>query len=193
MNKTKLTILIMVLISTSIFAWDGERKGFQLGLGFGSGYEVYNGIQWDAISSDKDSNKSWVFAASPKIGYAFNNNITLFYTRYPLLYSVKSSNGNDVGITSCTEALQLVYFLEDKAPSFFFGLGTGIGYFFDQEVNSEPAMNYSPNSLKGLGLMASMGFEPFKHITTELAIHHRSPQKDASVFAFSLLVSVLGY
>ena len=193
MNKTKLTILIMVLISTSIFAWDGERKGFQLGLGFGLGYEVYDGIQWDAISSGGHSNKSWAFAASPKIGYAFNNNIALFYTRYPLLYNVKSTSGNDVGITSCTEALQLVYFLEDKTPSFFFGLGTGIGYYFDQEVNAEPAMNYSPNSLKGLGLMASMGFEPFKHITTELAIHYRSPQKDASVFAFSLLVSVLGY
>jgi len=193
MNKTKLTILIMVLISTSIFAWDGERKGFQLGLGFGLGYEVYDGIQWDAIGSGGHSNKSWAFAASPKIGYAFNNNIALFYTRYPLLYNVKSTSGNDVEITSCTEALQLVYFLEDKAPSFFFGLGTGIGYFFDQEVNAEPAMNYSPNSLKGLGLMASMGFEPFKHITTELAIHYRSPQKDASVFAFSLLVSVLGY
>ncbi len=193
MNKTKLTILIMVLISTSIFAWDGERKGFLLGLGFGSGFDIYNGIQWDAIGPDKESNASWAFAASPKIGYAFNNNIALFYTRYPLSYNVKSSSGNDVEITSCTEALQLVYFLEDQAPSFFFGLGTGIGYFFDQEVFDEPAMNYSPNSLKGLGIMASMGFEPFKHITTELAIHYRTPQKDASVFAFSLLVSVLGY
>jgi len=193
MNKTKITILIMVFISTSIFAWDGERKGFLLGLGFGSGFDVYNGIQWDAIGPDKDSNASWVFAASPKIGYAFNNNIALFYTRYPLSYNVKSSTGSEVEIISCTEAFQLVYFLEDQTPSFFFGLGTGIGYFFDQEVMDEPAMNYSPNSLKGLGLMASMGVEPLKHITTELAIHYRTPQKDASVFAFSLLVSVLGY
>jgi hypothetical protein len=193
MNKTKLTILIMLFITTSIFAWDGERKGFILGLGFGSGFEVYNGIQWDAISSEKDSNASWAFAASPKIGYAFNNNIALLYTRYPLTYNVKSSNGSDVGIISCTEALQVFYFLDDKAPSFFFGLGTGIGYFFDQEVMDEPAMNYSPNSLKGFGLMASMGFEPFKHITTELVIHYRAPQKNASVFAFSLLVGVLGY
>ena len=193
MNKMKLTILIMVFISTSIFAWDGERKGFLLGLGFGSGFDIYNGIQWDAIGPDKDSNASWAFAASPKIGYAFNNNIALFYTRYPLSYNVKSSDGSDVEITSCTEALQLVYFLEDQAPSVFFGLGTGIGYFFDQEVFDEPAMNYSANSLKGLGLMASMGFELFKHITTELAIHYRIPQKDASVLAFSLLVSVIGY
>jgi hypothetical protein len=193
MNKTKLTILIMLVISTSLFAWDGERKGFLLGLGFGLGYEAYTGVQWDAISSDKDSNKSWAFAASPKIGYAFNNNIALVYTRSPLTYNVKTSTGTDVGIISCTEALQVIYFLEDQAPSIFFGLGTGIGYFFDQEVIDEPAMNYSPNSLKGFGLMASMGFEPFKHITTELAVHYRAPQKDASVFAFSLLVSALGY
>lgn len=193
MNKMKGTILIMLFISTSIFAWDGERKGFLLGLGFGSGFEAYNGIQWDAIGPDKDSNATWAFAASPKIGYAFNNNIALLYTRYPLSYNVKSLTGSDVGIISCTEALQLVYFLEDQAPSVFFGLGTGIGYFFDQEVMDEPAMNYSPKSLKGLGLMASVGLEPFKHITTELAIHYRIPQKDASVLAFSLLVSVIGY
>jgi len=193
MKRSKLTIVLMLFISTSILAWDGERKGFVLGLGFGPGYDVYNGIQWDAIGPDADSNTSWGSAASPKIGYAFNNNIALFYTRYPLSYNVKSSNGNDVGIVSCTEALQVVYFLEDQAPSLFFGLGAGVGYFFDQEVLAEPAMNYSPNSLKGIGAMASIGFEPFKHITTELALNYRAPQKDASVFAFSLLVSVMGF
>ncbi|MBI9107809.1 MAG: hypothetical protein JEZ04_13765 [Spirochaetales bacterium] len=193
MKKTILTILIMLFISTSIFAWDGERKGFILGLSLGSGFEVHNGIQWDAIGPDTDSNASWAFAASPKIGYAFNNNIAVFYTRYPLTYDLKSTTGSDVGIISCTEALQVIYFLEDKAPSFFFGLGAGIGYFFDQEVMDEPAMNYSPNSLKGLGLMASMGFEPIKHIITELVIHYRVPQEEASVFAFSLLVGTIGY
>ncbi|MBC8374722.1 MAG: hypothetical protein H8E26_01685 [FCB group bacterium] len=189
----KLKIVLMLFISTSILAWDGERKGFVLGLGFGPGYDVYSGIQWDAIGADEGSNSSWGFAASPKIGYALNNNTALFYTRYPLSYNVKSSKGSDVGIISCTEALQLVHFLEDQAPSMFFGLGTGIGYFFDQEVKAEPSMNYSPNSLKGLGLLASVGFEPFKHITTELAIHYRAPQKDASVFAFTLLVSAMGF
>lgn len=193
MNKVKLSFLIMVFISTTLFAWDGERKGFLLGLGFGTGYDIYNGIQWDAIGSDKDSNASWGFAASPKIGYAFNNKIALVYTRYPLTYDVKSSTGSDVGIISCTEAIQLIFFLEDQAPSLFVGLGTGVGYFFDQEVMDEPTMNYSPNSLKGLGLMALVGVEPIKHITTEFAIHYRAPQMDASVFAFTLLVSVLGY
>jgi len=193
MNKTRGTIFLMLIISTSILAWDGEREGIVLGLGFGPGYDAYSGIQWDAIGPDKDSNASWAIAISPKIGYAFNNNVALFYTRYPLSYSVKSSYGNDVEVISCTEALQLVYFLEDQAPSLFFGFGAGIGYFFDEEVLVEPEMNYSPNSLKGYGLMASIGFEPFKHITTELTVNYRAPQRDASVVAFSLLVTVLGF
>lgn len=193
MKKTILLISIILFISTPIFAWDGERKGFLLGLSLGAGFETHNGIQWDAISSEKESNSSWGFAASPKIGYGFNNNIALCYTRYPLTYDVQSAAGSYVGIISCTEALQLFYFLEEQAPSFFFGLGAGVGYFFDEDVMDEPAMNYSPNSLKGLGLLASVGFEPFKHITTELVVHYRIPQPDSSVFAFSLLVGALGY
>lgn len=187
-------ILAMLLVSvTTSYGWDGNRKGFLLGVGFGMGYDSYSGIQYNSISPEKHDNSTLAFAASPRIGYAFNNQMTIMYARHPLTFSVESDNGEDVNITTCTESLQFSYFFEDSAPSLYLGVGAGIGYFFDEETFDEPGMNYSSESLKGVGLYGIVGFEPIKHVTTELAIHYRSPQDGASDVAVSLLIGVLGY
>ncbi|MDA3899077.1 MAG: hypothetical protein PF637_01015 [Spirochaetes bacterium] len=54
-------------------------------------------------------------------------------------------------------------------------------------------MNYSEESLKGIGIYGIVGIEPMKHITTEIAIHFRSPQAGSTDLAVSLLVGVIGY
>jgi len=53
--------------------------------------------------------------------------------------------------------------------------------------------NYSSDALKGIGLVGTIGFEPIKHLSTELSLHYKSPQSGASDFGVSLLVCVLGY
>ncbi len=189
MIKRLIILLALVAFTTgSAYAWDGQRQGFLLGLGFGGGYNSFTGIQYDPISSEKTDKTAFAFAASPRIGYAINNQLAFYYSRHPIVFSITNENDKDITITSCIEALMAHYYLTDAAPSLYFGAGAGIGYFFDDATS-----NYSKDSLKGIGVIGTVGFEPIKHIFTEFSLHYKSPQQDASDFSISILIGVLGY
>ena len=192
--RTGFKVMLLALITTVTFnstakaGWDGQRKGFLLGIGFGAGYDSYSGVQYDLISARSKDNSTFAFAASPRIGYAFNNRMAFFYSRHPFVFSVENDQQKDITITSCIEALQVHYYLSDASPSLYLGLGGGIGYFFDDKTS-----NYSKDALKGIGLIGTVGYEPIKHVSTELSLHFKSPQDGASDFGVSLLVTILGY
>ena len=118
---------LLLLTAGSVRAWDGERKGFLLGLGLGIGYDSYSGVQYDEIGPEEEDNSSVAFAASPRIGYAWNNRIGLFYSRHPFMFSVKNESNDDVTITTCIESIEMLYYLQETAPSLYLGLGAGIG------------------------------------------------------------------
>ncbi len=189
MKKRLFGLLALMLFTTgSANAWDGNRQGFLLGLGLGAGYNRFTGIQYDPIGPEKVDNRSFALAASPRIGYAVNNQLALYYSRHPIVFSLKNENDKEINITSCIEALMAHYYLTDTAPSLFFGAGAGVGYFFDDDTS-----NYSKDSLKGIGVIGTVGFEPVKHLSAELSLHYKSPQQGASDFSISILVNVLGY
>ncbi|MDA3899076.1 MAG: hypothetical protein PF637_01010 [Spirochaetes bacterium] len=118
--KIKNAAILLILFTTTgnAFAWDGNIEGFMLGIGFGFGYDEYTGIQYDSISSKKHNNNSIAFAASPRISYAFNDQMAIMYARHPLTYTVESDTGNDVKITTCTEGVQFMYFFEKRLHLF---------------------------------------------------------------------------
>ncbi|MCK5115398.1 MAG: hypothetical protein KAR44_02285 [Candidatus Aegiribacteria sp.] len=188
--KARLVIIItlMLLTAGSARAWDGERKGFLLGLGLGIGYDSYSGVQYDEIGPEEEDNSSVAFAASPRIGYACNNRLSFFYSRHPFIFSVKNEENDDVTITTCIESLEVQYYLEERAPSLYLGLGAGIGYFFHDGTS-----NYSREALKGIGILGTVGYEPIRHLSAEISLHYKSPQEGASDIGVSLLVNVLGY
>ena len=183
-----LAALSLTLVPHKAQAWDGERQGLLLGIGVGAGAYSYSGIQYDLISPEEKSESGSALAISPKIGYAFNNNWALLYSRHPFLFSASDDTGKDHDMTSCIESLEVLYFLDERAPSLYLGLGAGVGYFFDDSVS-----NYSSDALKGIGLVGTVGYEAFKHVTAELSLHLKSPQSGATDLGVSLIVSVLGY
>jgi hypothetical protein len=189
LRRALLVLLVLVFASTSVAnAWDGQRKGFLLGIGFGAGFDSYSKIQYDPISPVKEDNSQFAFAASPRIGYAINNQLAIYYSRHPLLFSVKTAENKDLALTSCIEAISMQYYFSDKAPSVYVGGGAGVGYFFDSKKS-----NYSVHALKGIGLFGTVGYEPRKHILSEFSLHYKSPQSGSSDIGVTLLVSVLGY
>jgi hypothetical protein len=188
-NKYFRTVLFLLsLVVGEATAWDGQRQGFLLGIGFGAGFDSFSGVQYDELGTDKMDNSSIAFAASPRIGYAINNRMAFYYSRHPLVYGVENEFGKDVSIVTCIEALQFQYYLNETGPSFYFGVGGGIGYLFDDEIS-----NYSSKSLKGIGFIGAAGYEFLKHYSTEFSIHYKSPQNESSNLGVSLLVTILGY
>lgn len=183
-----LLALVVLIASSSAYAWDGERQGFLLGVGFGVGLESYSGIEYDYVGLDSEDNTTLAFAMSPRVGYAPSNQLAFYYSRHPFIFSAKNEAGEDFKLFSCTEALMAQYYLEESAPSVYFGFGAGVGYFMEFEVS-----NYSDDALKGFGLLGTVGFEPIKHFSSELSLHYKLPQESASDFGISILVNVLGY
>jgi hypothetical protein len=189
LRRALFVLLILVLATASIAnAWDGERKGFLLGIGFGAGFDSYSKIQFDPISAVKDDNSHLAFAASPRIGYAINNQLAIYYSRHPFVFSVKTAENKDLALTSCIEAISMQYYFSDKAPSIYVGGGAGVGYFFDSKKS-----NYSVHALKGIGMFGAVGFEMRKHLSTEFSLHYKSPQNGSSDIGVALLINVLGY
>ena len=188
MKKIFIMAISAMLCLASASAWDGERKGFQMGIGFGGGFDSYSGIRYDSLGSGEDDHSGIAFTALPRIGFAFTNRIALYYSRHPFTYVVENESGKDVNITTCIESIHMDYYLRDSAPSLFFGLGAGVGYFMDDDT-----LNWSEDALKGPGVFGTIGFEPVKHITTELSVHYKSQQSGASNLGVSLIVSAIGY
>ncbi len=191
--KIKLALLLALLLVTAGSAnawgwWDGERQGFLLGFGMGAGFDSYSGIRYDPVGLAEEDNDAFAIAMSPRIGYAISNQVALYYSRHPFIYKVDDAAGDEVTITSCIEALQVQYFLAETAPSLYFAVGAGVGYFMDFDTS-----NYSADALKGFGMVGTIGVEPIKHLSAELSLHYKSPQSGASDFGVSLLVNVLGY
>ncbi|MCB9365917.1 MAG: hypothetical protein H6508_01840 [Calditrichaeota bacterium] len=187
-KKLLLILALLILLPQVCGAWDGERKGFLLGIGFGAGVDSYSGVQYDKLGPQENSDTKLAFAASPRIGYAINDQVAFYYSRHPFLFPVKDAAGKDVAITSCIEALQAHYFLSKAAPSPYLGFGGGVGYFFDDSIS-----NYSGESLKGIGVIATAGYEAIKHVSAEFSLHFKSPQSGATDVGATLLVTVLGY
>jgi hypothetical protein len=189
LRRALFILLTLVFATASIAnAWDGERKGFLLGIGFGGGFDSYSGIQYNPISSVKEDNSQFAFAASPRIGYAINNQLAIYYSRHPLVFSVKTDENKDLGITSCIEAISMQCYFSGKTPSIYVGGGAGVGYFFDSKKS-----NYSVHALKGIGLFGTVGFEPRRHVSSEFSLHYKSPHKGASDTGMTLLINILGY
>jgi len=174
-----LTTVVMMLIgiSGSAFAWDGERQGFLLGLGIGL----------DATNNNPeygDSKTEVGLGTDFKLGYAFTNQLMLLYTNKVGWLSIDS-----VIVTDGLSALGMNYYLDPKAPSFFFGGGLGVA------LRDAPFEEDAVNST-GFGFYAETGYEFARHWNVALTLRYGNPKSDdwsTSAISAALTVNVLGY
>ena len=70
-------IVMLIMCSASIYAFDGEREGFILGVGLGIGYLSNT----TSPGSSLDADSRIVFHSNFKIGYAPSNTLEIFYNQ----------------------------------------------------------------------------------------------------------------
>lgn len=187
LKKVLVTSFILLLSSANLFAW-GERKGLMLGLGLGVGYDSYSNIDYDLISSDKLEDSTIAFAASPRLGYAFDNQNALLYARHPFSFKAEDDNGNKQSMTSCIEGIGFYHYFNETAPSLYVAGGAGVAYFFRDDKG-----NYASDTPRGVGLLGIVGFEFMKFLSVEFGTFYKRPQADASDIGFAFTVNALGY
>ena len=179
------SLAISILCSTSIYAFDGERKGFILGGGLGVGY-LSNTTSWDnSYDTGSITESRTVFQTYFKIGYAPSNTLEIFYSSRISWWSDRSLLWLGLGAVAFT-----LYFDNISETGWF--VSGGIGHSNMSEFN----FSTSSVSRSGFGLFGGAGYEFSKHWTVEVDLQYSAvtdDRRDTDSFGVLVTVNVLAF
>jgi hypothetical protein len=145
-TRVFICLVLIVLLSTSTFAFDGNRKGFVLGGGLG--FALQGKYSFDAIDFEEDGSG---LALNLVIGGAFDERNMLVYEGNVMGYT---SDLFDRLITQGFNGASWYHYFGETGRSFYSTLGIGF-YVFEME-------DFDSND-PGFGLLLGGGYEFAKH------------------------------
>jgi len=147
-----LRVLTILLIPTSVFPFDGQRKGFNAGLGIGFSPST----NFDIQNSVDESNSA--FTVKVLVGYGFDDKNLLTYQI--IGNSIKSKVLDNSEIVQGLDGIQWYhYFRGPSGDKIFVSAGIGAMVF---------ATPYSNLGGRGLGFELGTGYELKRHFQLEL-------------------------
>jgi hypothetical protein len=194
-----LVCLSLCLVAGPAQAFDGQRKGFILGVGAGLGHTSFTQEEtvdyWgysESVESDRED-KAGVMTDF-KIGYAWDNYWAVYYTAKVSWFGMENVYGEDVTIANGLEAVALTHLFKPQAPSWF--VAGGLGY----STWGLPFEDNPPDTWYGPGLFMGGGYEFSRHWSVEGYLAWGKPndtewgvEVSAHTFSIMLTVNVLGY
>jgi hypothetical protein len=135
-------LLSLLVLSSQVMAFNGQRKGFILGGGLGAGWLNYQepGLEFNKFAP----------AGNFKIGYAPSNSLEIYFTD-----NVHQFNYGGLSFAVGLGGVGLTKYLNPEGTGFFVFGGAGIGLFMVLESGG--------GSENGLGLIGGIGFDIAKH------------------------------
>ena len=151
----KYLIFILCLSSTS-FAFDGNRQGLQFSVGAGAG-------KLDAKFSGNNNFEKTTLTYGVKIGYGFGNRFSIFLEKESRIYEYLD---HDI-LNEITELIKVIF----NPRIFIYGAG-GIGGFMNKI-----SLDISKATI-GSGYFYGLGFDLFKNVSLELSQSSLSIDQD---------------
>jgi hypothetical protein len=191
--------LVPLLAFTNAHAFDGQRRGFIIGIGAGiSRTSFTQDATFDyrghrkTVRSDREHKEG--AATDFKIGYAWDNSWAVYYTSKVSWFNIQNALGNEVTIANGLGAVAVTHWLKPQAPSGF--VAGGLGY----STWSLPFEDHAPDTWFGPGLFVGGGYEFARHWSWEGYLAWGRPKDtesgiefSAKTFSIMLSVNVLGY
>ncbi|KAA0230733.1 hypothetical protein EDS67_07485 [candidate division KSB1 bacterium] len=193
---------MMVSFTNSSFAWDGQRKGFIIGIGAGGGlatYKPYTTFSDFGSNPDSEMNRENKFALMTdfKIGYAPSNQVALFWMSKVAWFGHTNefADGSSQSYTfaSGVGGLGVAYYFQPQGPSPYLTAGLGFSTFsapFERDFDG----------LFGSGLALGAGYEFSNHWSVEGNFTWGSPNEEyfgdevgIKTWAARVTINVLGY
>ncbi|MCB1185297.1 hypothetical protein KDM41_17905 [bacterium] len=153
-----------VLAATPAHAFDGDRRGFLLGLGAGYG------------SAEAFRNTDKGTATSFKIGAGLNDRTLLYYSNRVVFFS----QHGDVDYQGMTAA-GVSFYLQPDQPSFFFSGELGV------------AARRSRRGTSNLGFTVGVGYEFTRHLNFELNYMNGPIDESSELKNFTAVLSWIWY
>lgn len=177
---------IAMVTAIDASAFDGNRRGFVIGIGVGPSL-TSSIAELGSFTSDRENN--FGVGTIFKIGYGVNENLLIYYTNNVAWFSV--GDGESVTIVSGISALGGSYYLNPGAPSLYINGLVGLSIWAAPfEADSESA--------SGIGFGAGVGYEFSKYFDVNATLMYGMPKvsdSEVELKALNVLVTfnVLGY
>jgi hypothetical protein len=189
----------LFFVNTNAFAFDGQRKGFLLGIGLGPGFTSFtqelesSGFGFhQSVKSDRETKVGLI--TDFKIGYAPDNTWAIYYTSKVSWFGMENTFGDNVTVSNGLGAVAVSYWFKPQAPSPF--LAGGIGY----STWSLPFEDDPPDTWTGFGLFAGGGYEFSRHLSIEGSLSWGKPKREvfgievsSNALSFMLTINALAY
>ena len=163
-----LIALSLLCATSTVDAFDGNRKGFSLGLGAGV-HHLDNHVLFDGNGGVIYEGQTGI-ASSLKIGAGINEQFSVFYTRNASWYNVNGELAV-IGLTG----LGASYYLSPNVPSKYFIAGLGLGDFSTPLYDSDTDIN------DGSSFLVGFGYEFKKHQSVEFNLGITTHKVSSSV------------
>jgi len=185
---------LVVLFAASTSAFDNQRRGFNLGGGFGLGLASYtqtiSGGQYAGTSSRQNP---LAIMTDLKIGGAPSDQVQIYYISRASWFSMQNVFEDEVVIANVWNGLGVSYYFQPQAPSPYltgsFGFSTWSATF---ESDSE--------EWYGIGVTGGAGYEFVKHWSVEGVLAYGKPSNEeggikvtANSFAFRVTLAYNAY
>ena len=208
---TILIVFILLFLSVTANAWDGQRKGFLMGFGVGVGMTPFVDIRYDEFTPPYltySAKHKPLFKTDFRIGYAPDNFWQIYWMSKVFWFQAETHHwgyyygydkSSDLAIYGLA-GVGVTYSFKPQAPSFF--LTGGIGYSslgkmfttkysnqWDYEIGNVGDPEY------GFGFSIGAGYEFVRHLNVEADLSYRAPSEndDWNGLSFSLGLNILGY
>lgn len=136
-------LLLLLVLSSQVMAFNGQRKGFILGGGVGAGWLNFKELGWEVYNKLSG-------AGNFKIGYAPSNSLEIYFTENINVFTVgETSYAVGIGGVGVTK------YLNPKGTGFFVFGGVGMGLLTLLETGG--------GSNNGFGLIGGIGYDIAKH------------------------------
>jgi len=183
-------VVLVAAMSVSVYAFDGQRKGFILGGGIGFGMTSFTQtVEGYGQSVTSDRENKGAFMTDFKIGWAPTEQIEIYYDSKVSFLGMTNALGSDVTVANGEGGIGMSYSLNMAAPTFFFTGGLGLATW------SLPFEDNAPDTWVGFGLYGGVGYEFAKHYSAEFDIVYGNPSDsefgiDASTSALTLKLTI---
>lgn len=194
-----IAVLVLLCVTTVAGAFDGERQGFILGIGVGTGltsytYTVSEDIYGGDVSVTLDRENTFPFMSDFKIGYAPNDLVEIYYMNKVSWFNDDVLFVDEVMVANGLGGVGVTYFFQPVAPSFFLTGGIGFSSW------AYPFEENAPDPWRGFGLTAGGGYEfaPHWYVAGDVSWGKPStdefgPDLSANALSVNLTINVIGY
>lgn len=185
-------LLLIALGQASGF--DGNRKGFVLGVGAGAAIvNSQQQLNYGGMEAKGPSENRGAFLTNFELGYAPNNRLMLLYSNTVAWFRILNVYDERVTIASGINGLGADYYLRPGSPSLFIGMTIGLAAWtapFEEDARG----------LSSFGAQLRAGIEPAKHLKVMFSLMYGKPtdkegnlklQTESVIFGVSL--NWLGY